>query len=379
MWIDGTFQREYNESMTAAGIQIRSSRRKNKRQVQKMPFEIVRNDITAMRVDAIVNSANPRPVVGLGTDSSIHKKAGPRLLIARKKIGPIPMGQAAITPAYRLSAKYVIHTVGPVWDGGSYGEEALLRSCYDRSLKLALEHGCQSIAFPLIATNNYGFPKDKALQIAISAFSSFLTEHEMMIYLVVFDRGAYKLSEKLFQGIASYIDDHYVDQWHTAVYGQAAPSPQQSRRRMDMDLFRKKEAPPCAPMAAPATMPSAPLSLAEMLKQADAGFTETLLKLIDKSGKKDPEVYKKANLSKQHFSKIRNDPNYKPTKQTAIALALALELDLEQTKDLIGRAGYALSNSSKFDLIIRYFIERKKYDVIEINMALYEFDQSLLG
>lgn len=344
-----------------------------------MPFEIVRNDITNMCVDAIVNSANPRPVVGLGTDSSIHEKAGPELLAARQKIGPISMGQAAITPAFRLHATYVIHTVGPVWDGGSYGEEALLRNCYDQSLKLALEHGCKSIAFPLIATNNYGFPKDKALQIAVAAFSEFLLEHEMLIYLVVFDRGAYRLSEKLFHSIASYIDDHYVDLWEESTYGGAKEYRQQSiRRRRDRDLFRKssvcEDAAPCAPMAMPMAA-----SLPDFLKQADAGFTETLLKLIDKTGKKDSEIYKKANLSKQHFSKIRNNPNYKPTKATALALAIALELDLEQTKDLIGRAGYALSNSSKFDLIIRYFIEQGNYNVIEINMALYEFDQSLLG
>ena len=344
-----------------------------------MPFEIVRNDITKMTVDAIVNSANPRPIVGLGTDSSIHEKAGPRLLLARMRIGSIPVGQAAITPAFRLHAKYVIHTVGPVWDGGSYGEESLLRSCYDQSLKLALEHDCKSIAFPLIATNNYGFPKDKALQIAVAAFSEFLLEHEMLIYLVVFDRSAYKLSEKLFHSIASYIDDHYVDTWQNAVYGTVPPSEQSiSRRRSDLDLYRKsasiEETAPCAPMAMPMAA-----SLPDFLKQADAGFTETLLKRIDKTGKKDSEIYKKANLSKQHFSKIRNNPNYKPTKQTAIALALALELDLEQTKDLIGRAGYALSNSSKFDLIIRYFIEQKNYNVVEINIALYEFDQSLLG
>ena len=340
-----------------------------------MPFEIVRNDITNMCVDAIVNSANPRPVVGLGTDSSIHEKAGPELLAARQKIGPIAMGQTAITPAFRLHAKYVIHAVGPVWDGGSYGEEALLRSCYDQSLKLALEHDCKSIAFPLIATNNYGFPKDKALQIAVAAFSEFLLEHEMLIYLVVFDRGAYRLSEKLFHSIASYIDDHYVDLWEASTYGGAKEYRQQNiRRRRDRDLFRKsaslEETAPCAPMAA---------SLPDFLKQADAGFTETLLKLIDKTGKKDSEIYKRANLSKQHFSKIKNNPNYHPTKQTAIALALALELDLEQTKDLIGRAGYALSNSSKFDLIIRYFIEQKNFNVVEINIALYEFDQSLLG
>jgi len=344
-----------------------------------MPFEIVRNDITNMHTDAIVNSANPRPVAGLGTDSSIHEKAGPELLAARQKIGPIPVGQAAITPAFRLHAKYVIHTVGPVWDGGNYGEEALLRSCYDQSLKLALAYGCKSIAFPLIATNNYCFPKDKALQIAVAAFSEFLLEQEMMIYLVVFDRKAYRLSEKLFSSIASYIDDHYVASWEEAVYGAQGRRAQSSIRRCrDLELYREwaaqEETLPCAPMA----MPTAP-SLPDFLKQADAGFTETLLKLIDKAGKKDSEIYKKANLSKQHFSKIRNNPDYRPTKQTAIALALALELDLEQTKDLIGRAGYALSSSSKFDLIIRYFIERGNYNVVQINIALYEFDQSLLG
>lgn len=344
-----------------------------------MAFQIVRNDITHMKVDAIVNSANPRPVVGLGTDSSIHEKAGPELLAARQKIGPIAVGQAAITPAFRLPAKYVIHTVGPVWDGGSYGEENLLRSCYEQSLKLALEHGCESIAFPLIATNNYGFPKDKALQIAVTAFSEFLLEHEMLIYLVAFDRSAYALSEKLVSGIASYIDDHYVQAWEESVYGgEKAYRQQINSRRRDLDLYRKnaarEDAAPCAPMAMPTVA-----SLPDFLKQADAGFTETLLKLIDKTGKKDSEIYKKANLSKQHFSKIRNNPQYKPTKTTAISLALALELNLEQTKDLIGRAGYALTNSSKFDLIIRYFIEQKNYNVVEINIALYEFDQSLLG
>lgn len=352
-----------------------------------MPFQIVRNDITQMTVDAIVNSANPRPVVGLGTDSSIHEKAGPELLAARQKIGPIQMGQAAITPAFRLHAKYVIHTVGPVWDGGSYGEEALLRSCYDQSLKLALEHDCKSIAFPLIATNNYGFPRDKALQIAISAFSEFLLEQEMMIYLVVFDRGAYRLSEKLFHSIASYIDDHYVDAWEKAVYGTEKQQISRNIRRREESRKNTAwedrsfcESRPMPKPAAPRPRAAAEaLSLRDRLKRVDAGFTETLLKLIDKTGKKDSEIYKKANLSKQHFSKIRNNPDYKPSKATAIALALALELDLEQTKDLIGRAGYALSNSSKFDLIIRYFIEQKNYNVVQINMALYEFDQSLLG
>lgn len=344
-----------------------------------MPFEIVRNDITKMTVDAIVNSANPRPRVGLGTDSAIHEAAGPELLAARKVIGNIATGQAAITRAFRLHAKFVIHTVGPVWDGGSYGEEQLLRNCYDNALRLALEHNCRSIAFPLIATNNYGFPREKALQIAVSAFSAFLLEHEMQIYLVVFDRSAFQLSEKLFHSITSYIDQHYVDSWEKAVYGPDGNTRRQIRqRRMDRDLYEascdRTEMRPFAGAMEPART-----SLPDWLKQADAGFSETLLKLIDKTGQKDSVIYKKAHVSKQHFSKIRNNPNHKPTKETAIAFALALELDVEQTNDLIGRAGYTLSNSSKFDLIIRYFIEQKKYDIVQINMALYEFDQTLLG
>lgn len=334
-----------------------------------MPFEIVRNDITQMTVDAIVNTANPQPIVGAGTDAMIHEKAGPKLLEARRRIGRIAVGHAAVTPAYQLDAKYVIHTVGPYWAGGSFGEEALLRSCYDRALKLALEYGCRSVAFPLISSGNYGFPKDKALQIAISAFSAFLPEHEMQIYLVVFDRTAFRLSEKLFQKVASYIDENYVDACETMAFAAEREKRPSFRRNAQICESRA---------VMEAAYPKA-MSLEDMLKQEDAGFTETLLKLIDQSGKKDSEIYKKANISKQHFSKIRNNPHYKPTKPTAIALALALELDMEQTKDLIGRAGYALTNSSKFDLIIRYFIEQRNYNIVEINIALYEFDQVLLG
>lgn len=340
-----------------------------------MPFEIVRNDITNMQVDAIVNTANPRPVIGSGVDARIHEKAGPELLKARRQIGNIPRGQAAISPAYGLQARWVIHTVGPAWQDGAHGEAELLYNCYAGSLKLAQEKGCESIAFPFISTGNYGFPKDLALQIAIQAFSDFLLVHEMRIYLVVFDRVSYRLSERLFQGVASFIDENYVD-----AYGQTRTAWEDRSSRLyeyRQRVIRRAPAaaePPCAPAA-----DGGAASLEELLKQADAGFTETLLKLIDQTGKKDSEIYKRANISKQHFSKIRNNPDYHPTKSTAIALALALELDLNATRDLIGRAGYALTNSSKFDLIIRYFIERKNYNVVEINMALYDFDQTLLG
>lgn len=337
-----------------------------------MPFAVVRNDITNMTVDAIVNTANPRPIVGPGTDAAIHEKAGPRLLKARQKIGDIAVGTAAITRAYGLPAKYVIHTVGPVWQGGGFDEEALLRGCYENALNLALTHKCTSVAFPLISTGAYGFPKDKALQIAVSVFTAFLSAHEMQIYLVVFDKASYRLSEKLFQNVASYIDENYVGA-HTLAADKEYSERICRQRAPDFDMMRCRKQMAAMPAALPKTQ-----SLEELLKQEDAGFTEKLLQLIDKTGKKDSEIYKKANISKQHFSKIRNNSQYKPTKPTAVALALALELNLEDTKDLIGRAGYALSNSSKFDLIIRYFIENRNYNIVEINVVLFEYDQMLL-
>lgn len=338
-----------------------------------MPFAIVRDDITRIRVDAIVNTANPRPVIGNGVDAAIHRAAGPGLLAAREKIGRIGVGEAAITPGFQLDAKYVIHTVGPAWRGGFFGEARLLGSCYSASLALALEHGCQSIAFPLISSGNYGFPKDKALQIAMDVIRTFLEHYEMQVTLVVYDRDAFRLSEKRFRDVASFIDEHYIQE---SLPQQCSPMvSERSRRRR-----REKYEMPAMPMAAAPEDFAAPrASLPELLAQTDAGFSETLLKLIDKTGKKDSEIYTRANLSRQHFSKIRNNPDYKPTKPTAIALALALELDLEKTRDLIGRAGYALTSSSKFDVIIMYFIREKNYNLFDINAALFEFDQSLLG
>jgi hypothetical protein len=296
-----------------------------------------------------------------------------------RKLGGCKTGDAKITGGYKLPCKYVIHTVGPVWLGGNYGEKGLLESCYKNSLNLAVEHNCESVAFPLISTGTYGFPKDRALQIAISAFSSFLLNHEMQIYLVVFDRTAFQLSEKLFQKVASYIDQNYVDAQEMATYGVGSQRATYRMRRSRAEELREcsmalEEFQICAPKAA-----SKSLSLEDMLKQTDAGFAERLLDLIDKTGKKDSEIYNRANVSRQHFSKIRNNPDYRPTKPTALAFAVALELDLEQTKDLIGRAGYALTNSSKFDVIVRFFIESGNYNMMDINTALFEFDQALLG
>ena len=328
-----------------------------------MPLIIVRNDITKMSVDAIVNAAKESLLGGGGVDGCIHRAAGPELLQECRTLGGCKTGDAKITKAYRLPCRYVIHTVGPVWNGGKYGEREQLASCYRTSLALAKEHGCETVAFPLISSGVFGYPKDQALRVAVDTISEFLAENNMTVYIVIFDRAAYQIGNKLFADIAAYIDDHYVDA-HT-------DSRRERMRRMGVVESRMLTAYEDAPMATS--------GLDEVLAHLDAGFSETLLKLIDRSGKKDTEVYKKANVDRKLFSKIRNNPDYKPSKPTAVAFAIALELSLPETRDLIARAGYALSASSKFDVIIEYFIRQKKYDIFEINEALFAFDQSLLG
>ena len=333
-----------------------------------MPLSIVRSDITTMSVDAIVNAANETLLGGGGVDGCIHRAAGSELLAACRRLGGCKTGDAKMTGAYRLPCKYVIHTVGPVWRGGSHGERAQLVSCYRTSLALAKEHGCETVAFPLISSGIFGYPKDQALRVAVDTIGEFLLENDMTVYLVIFDRKAYQIGSKLFADIAAYIDDHYVD---------AQADVQQERlRRMHVQRCMKAACADAAPSAAASETAG---GLDGLLAHLDAGFSETLLRLIDRSGKKDTEIYKKANVDRKLFSKIRNNPDYKPSKPTAIAFAIALELSLDETRDLIGRAGYALSTSSRFDVIIAYFIQRKKYDIFEINEALFAFDQSLLG
>ena len=324
-----------------------------------MPLIIVRNDIAKMSVDAIVNAAKESLLGGGGVDGCIHRAAGPELLQECRTLGGCRTGEARITGAYRLPCKYVIHTVGPVWNGGRCREREQLASCYRTSLALAKEHGCETVAFPLISSGIFGYPKDQALRVAVDAISGFLAENDMTVYIVIFDRAAYATGNKLFADIAAYVDDHYVDA-HT-------DSRRERMRRIGVVESRALT----APMAAS--------GLDEALAHLDAGFSETLLKLIDRSGKKDAEVYKKANVDRKLFSKIRNNPDYKPSKPTAVAFAIALELSLPETRDLIARAGYALSPSSKFDVIIEYFIMQRDYDIFRINEALFAFDQSLLG
>ena len=335
-----------------------------------MPLIIVRNDITKMPVDAIVNAAKESLLGGGGVDGCIHRAAGPELLAECRTLGGCKTGDAKITKAYRLPCQYVIHTVGPVWNGGSHGEREQLVSCYRTSLALAKERHCETVAFPLISSGIFGYPKDQALRVAVDTIGEFLLHNDMTVYLVIFDRKAYQISGKLFADIAEYIDDHYVDA-HTDSHWE---------RMRRMGVLESQAKAVCeSAMLAPMMAPKAVGGLDDMLAHLDAGFSETLLKLIDHSGKKDTEVYKKANVDRKLFSKIRNNPDYKPSKSTAIAFAIALELNLDETRDLIARAGYALSASSKFDVIIEYFIGQKKYDIFEINEALFAFDQSLLG
>lgn len=355
-----------------------------------MPFEIVRNDIVNMQVDAVVNTANPNLVIGSGVDSGIHKKAGHELLKARKKNGRIDVGDAAITPGFGLDAKYVIHTVGPIWEDGNQQEEEILSSCYRRSLAVAKENQCESIAFPLIATGNYGFPKPLALQIAVREISTFLLGNEMQIYLVVFGKEAFALSEKLFKSVCSYIDENYIrsktiDEYGTeCVYGSRLETRRIRERlkrsnRIHEDICPSQALEECLDMSVGAGIPKDSDDWGKLLKDLDAGFSETLLKLIDRTGKKYCEIYKKANVDRKLFSKIRKNMDYNPSKTTALAFAFALELDIDETKDFIGRAGFALSHSSKFDVIVEYFLVNKNYDVFELNEVLFAFDQPLIG
>ncbi len=332
-----------------------------------MPLEIVRNDITKMTVDAIVNAANESLLGGGGVDGAIHYAAGPELLAECKTLGGCKTGKAKITGGYNLPAKYVIHTVGPVYKDGKHGEKALLESCYRESLALAKENKCETVAFPLISSGVYGYPKDQALKVAIDVIGGFLLENEMTVYIVIFDKASYKISEKLFSDIAEYIDDNYVD-------GHTDYSRERIRMNAPMGLARRKKTDvvDCKAILAEDDLDA-------KLKQIDESFSQMLLRKIDEKGMTDAECYKKANIDRKLFSKIRSDVNYKPSKPTAIAFAISLELSLDETEDMLKKAGFALSHSNKFDIIIEYFISKGNYNIFEINEALFAFDQSLLG
>ena len=316
-----------------------------------MPFKLIRADITKLQVDAIVNAANRTLLGGGGVDGAIHRAAGPGLLEECKTLRGCETGQAVLTNGYDLPAKYVIHTVGPVWHGGKSNEEHLLRNCYINSLKLAASQEFETLAFPLISSGVFGYPKDKALAVAIDEITGFLTHHEITVYLVIFDQQSYQISKSLYDSVEAYIDAHYVK----------AMQEKDSRYEIHQSCSMSSR------------------HLEDLMDELEATFSEHLLRLIDQKGLSDVETYKRANVDRKLFSKIRSDAHYSPSTDTAIAFAIALRLNLDETKDLLGRAGYALSRSNKFDVIIEYFIRHKNYNIHEINETLFAFDQHLLG
>lgn len=447
--------------------------------VIKMPFIIERNDITRMHVDAIVNAANSSLLGGGGVDGAIHRAAGPQLLEECRTLGGCRTGEAKITGGYLLPCRYVIHTVGPIWQGGDRGEKEALVSCYRESLRLAAEKGCGSVAFPLISSGVYGYPKDQAFRVASDTIREFLETHDMEVYLLVFDHRSFVISQNLYADIQSYISDEYMgvdyeerenarrqldnmppqfmqaasppaeketakekkaektrtekdkppfwrsflktkkkpgqdaakkdqgllnempaakkpadeqalsDDAPTAFFADAyddfaeekAAAPFQGPEKTeaaqpekDAGLWGETETVSLAP-AAGAPMPK----LEDYLSQIDEGFREMLLRKIDERHMTDAECYKKANIDRKLFNKIKNQPGYRPGKPTVLALAISLELPMNEIQEMLMKAGFSLSHSSKFDLIIEYFILQGNYDIYEINEALFSFDQKLLG
>ena len=329
-----------------------------------MPFKIVRNDITKISCDAMVNAANGSLFGGGGVDGAIHRAAGKGLVLECMKLHGCKTGQAKMTGGYNLPCKYVIHTVDPVWRGGSHGEKELLQSCYKNSLALAKENHCESVAFPLISSGIYGYPKQQAFEVAVETIKQFLEENEMDITLVIFDKASFDLSKEYSDNIREYISQNYVDE-HT------------DRSTRFLGSFSRKAS---APILAVCEKSAVCDDIGDFIKnQIDESFTEMLLRKIDEKGMTDVQCYKKANIDRKLFSKIRSDRLYKPKKETAIAFAIALELSLDETKDMLMKAGFALSHSSKFDIIIEYFIMKEIYDIYRINETLFEFDQKLLG
>ncbi|MCL2338238.1 MAG: macro domain-containing protein [Firmicutes bacterium] len=368
-----------------------------------MPLTLLRNDITKLPVDAIVNAANTGLRKGGGVCGAIFGAAGAeRLQAACDRLAPIKTGEAVITEGFMLPAKYIIHVAGPVYRGGKHGEEGLLRACYLNALELALQHNCESIAFPLISSGIYGYPKAEALRVATAAISDFISEHDINVSLVLFDKASFAISQQLLGDVESYIEDRYVDE-HLALrrklsdaelkdfaFAETEAEVEVELEVDDLDLTKLREesleflepVAEKAPIASPAS-PQGSLApgtdLDSLVSNLDEPFAAMLLRLIDATGKKDAEIYRRANIDRRLFSKIRGNANYAPSKPTVLAFAVALELTLEQTADLLGRAGFALSPSRKFDVIVEFFIANRKYNIFQINEVLFSYDQPLLG
>lgn len=336
-----------------------------------MPLELIREDITRMKVDAIVNAANESLLGGGGVDGAIHRAAGKDLLEECKTLGGCRTGEAKITKGYDLPADYIIHTVGPRYVDGNHGEEELLQSAYRNSLLIAKEKGLQSIAFPLISAGIYGYPKKEAMKVAVDTIRAFLKEEDLLVYLVLFDKGAFLLSTNLYDAVKSYVDDHYVEEkeGYFSRDRKAQSRSYQTEIMKDLPVMGVEEA---------VRAPGKERKLEELLHRKEETFSRMLLRLIDEKGYTDTEIYKRANMDRKLFSKIRKDEDYQPSKKTVLSLAVALYLSMDETEDLLRRAGYALSSSSRFDLILSYFIEEENYNIFEINEVLFSFLETTL-
>lgn len=336
-----------------------------------MAFQIIRNDITKMNTDAIVNAANSSLAPGGGVCGAIFDAAGyEELHKACLAIGHCDVGKAVITPGFALAAKYVIHAVGPIWQGGNQGEEQLLKSCYRSAMELAEQNGCRSVAFPLISSGIYGYPAAQAMKCAMDAIGDYLFDHDLDVTLVIFNKEALTISQKLFADIQCYIDERYI--------GEKCFM----RRRNEAAIHQKQLEEQCfaAPCAATREVAMQPFdSLEDLMDNAAETFSQMLLRLIDEKGISDAEAYKRARIDRRLFSKIRSNKDYTPTKTTVLAFAVALELNLDQARDLLAAAGYAFSPVSKFDLILEYFITNGIYDLFTINETLFHFDQKIFG
>ena len=342
-----------------------------------MPFLMIRNDITKVAADAIVNPANRNLLQGSGTSCAIYQAAGEQELTAAcEAIGHCDLGRAVCTPAFRLPAKYIFHAVCPAWHGGFFGEAKQLAGAYHSALELAAEYHCESVAFPLLSSGNYGYPKEQAFRIAVDTITQYVMEHDLTVYLVLYDRHSLAVSRKLFASVEEYIDDHYVVQNDESYqFDRWRRESAERRCRLEVDATL----PMTGTVPSPAAAPRAARSLENLMDNLGESFTTRLLRLIDERGLKDSTVYKQSNISRQHFSKIQCNRDYNPKKKTVLAFAVGLHLLEDETIDLLKSAGYAFSDGSKRDWIVRYCLEHKIYNINQVNTLLFQWDQELLG
>lgn len=329
-----------------------------------MPFDIIRTDITTLDVDAIINTVNTNFEVGEGVDYAIHRAAGPQLAQALFELRHLDVTEVAITPGFNLKARHIIHTVGPRWSGGFDNEENKLAQCYYNILKCVVSNNLDSVAIPLISTGFRRFPKDKALKIAMAAIQKFLLNNDIQVSLVVYDSTSYFLSQKLVMFVQNYITSRFEEPDYERSLNTRSFSFEDEVRTSLREMPSRHRRSRC---------------IDDIIAMREETFTQRLFRHIDRSGLSDSAVYHKANIDRRLFSKIRSNDTYQPSKPTVIAFIVALELNLDETHDLLLSAGYALSTSSVFDLIIEYFITERKYDMMEINATLFHFNQPLLG